>query len=425
MAKQKITVLDAFDALEPFLSDGSRAAVLDEVTRTGDYSDALRRLRSAMAAHAFPMTGGAHDLARLIRKLDLRTRQDGFRVLHSWNHTTHRFTDDIVPVLLLDFFERARVPDPNERLSLSILLDFYFVHLLALCAMRVWDEGDPNQHLARLTRLLGALQGSDGSGHQFVEDAETLLIYALSQFHPEEQAYDRLIAKVITLDEARQVTFARTSAAVLSAHLRWGFWLMYQRDPVRMRSDNIGDYPWLLNSVVTLMRAYAQPDELGDVAHEEIVEALLLGLAADPWAFTGSVPPALVEYGEPYRELIDLLESHGGRLLADFESCRPTKGSYAPLALHFNFPHNTLIAMVTLALLEGRSQTSPLNALFARPSDTEKDESMMRLAQTLMAFSRASPDRLGHQGAMLIAYDPLSGLRSFTLTVDAISKSIG
>jgi len=425
VAQQKITVLDAMNALEPHLSDGSRADFLDEITRTGDFADALRRLRTAMAAHVFTTGGADINLAKLVRKLDNRTRQDGFRVLHSWNHTTHRFTDDIVPVLLLDFFERAQVPEPNERLSLGILLDFYFLHLLALCAMRVWDEGDPDRNLDRLTRMLSALHGSDGSGHHFIADAETLLIYALSQFHPEEQAYDRLIAKVTTLDEVRQVTFARASAAVLSAHLRWGFWLMYERDPVRMRGDNVGDYPWLLNSVLTLMRAYARPGASGDVSREDVVEALLLGLAADPWAFTSSAPPALSGYGEAYRELTDLLESHGGELLADFEACRPTKGSYSPLALHFNFPHNTLVAIVTLALLEGRSQALPLNALFTRPADGERDESLIRLAQTLMAFSRASPDRLGHQGAMLIAYDSLSGLRSFTLTVDAIRKAAG
>jgi len=423
VARQKVTVLGAFDAIESFLSNGSRTAVLDEITRTGDFADALRRLRSAMTAHAFPTTGRDVILAKPVRKLDQRTRQDGFRVLHSWNHTTHSFTEDIVPVLMLDFFERAEVSEPSERLSLAILLDFYCLHLLALCSMRIWDEGDPNQNLDRLTGMLKELQGPDGSGHRFVADAETLVIYALSQFHPEEQAYDRFIEKVARLDETRQVTFARASAAVLSAHLRWGFWLMYERDPVRMRRDNVGDYPWLLNSVVTLMRAYSRPETLDESAREEVVDGLLQGLAADPWAFVGNAPPALAEYDEQYGELTRLLEAHGAQLLADFEKRRPTKESYSPLALHFNFPHNTIVAIVTLALLEGRPQQLPLNALFSRaPVEAEGGESRQDLARTLMAFSRSSSDRLGHHGAMLIAYDHLSGLRSFTLTLDAVGK---
>jgi hypothetical protein len=41
-----------------------------------------------------------------------------------------------------------------------------------------------------------------------------------------------------------------------------------------------------------------------------------------------------------------------------------------------------------------------------------------------MAYSGASPDRLGAHGARLVAYDALSGLRSFTITVDALRELI-
>ena len=46
------------------------------------------------------------------------------------------------------------------------------------------------------------------------------------------------------------------------------------------------------------------------------------------------------------------------------------------------------------------------------------------LARALMTYSGGSPDRLGIHGAMLVAYDPYSGLRSFTMTVDTIRKSL-
>ncbi len=427
MAGKDITVLDACDALEAIFTADTRAEIIDELTRVGSLADALRRLRSAMAAHAFTTSAGALSLAKVVRRLDRLTRDDGFRVLHSWDHTTHRFTEDLVPVLMLDFFVRADRPEPNERLVLGILLDYYFLHLLALCAMRAWDEGDADTILERVTRMVGELQGPDGSGHHFVEDAETLLIYALSQFHPEEQAYDRLIAKVVTLNEARQVTFAKVSVAVLSAHLRWGFWLMYDRDVLRMRNDNVGDYPWLLNSVLTLLRSYARLLGAGGSTSErrDVVVGVLLGLAADPWAFRGRAPAALADYGAEYAEVRDLLQEHGSKLLEEFEAHRPSRDAYSPLALHFNFPHNVLVAIVTLALLEGKPRELPLNVLFVEElSGLSGEETQQDLALTLMAFSRGSAHRLGYQGAMLVAYDHFSGLRSFTMTTETIRESL-
>lgn len=421
MADEHDDVAKLLDTLEQMLDGPRRAEILDELSRTGDFADSLRRLRNAMSAHAFGTAHGEPRLEKIVRRLDRQTWDDGFRVLHSWDHNTHRFTEDIVPVLMLDFYGQATVRDPNERVTLEILLDYYFLHLLALAAMRAWDSGDPDATFGRLTGLVETLQGSSGSGHHFVADAETLLIYALSQFHPEEQSYARIIEKVVTLSEPRQIAFAKVSVAVLSAHLRWGFWLMYERDPVRMRRDNVGDYPWLLNSVLTLMRAYAaEPGERAD-----ITESLLQGFAADPWAFTSSRPSALADLTDEYEELSVLLKQHGTELLEDLETHRPTKESYSPLALHFNFPHNTLVAILTLALLEGRPQALSLNDLFIRErSDLPDEETQEGLARMLMAFSRGSPDRLGYQGAMLVAYDPLSGMRSFSLTRDALRKSL-
>ncbi|MDX1493361.1 MAG: hypothetical protein R3253_04830, partial [Longimicrobiales bacterium] len=368
MATSSAELDELLTALEELLPGLSRGQILDGIQARGDFDDWMKRIRAAMSEHRFVAGDRTVDLGRPVRRLDVRTRKDGFRVLHSWNHRTHDFTDDIVPALLLDFFLRAGPEDPDERTTLAILLDYYFLHLLALGATRAWDADDPDAALARITGLVQALQGGDGSRHRFVADAETLLIYALSQFHPEEQAYDRIIEKVGGLQEGHRLAFAKVSAAVLSSHLRWGFWLMYGRDVVRMRSDNVGDYPWLLDSVLTLTRAWVSEKEAGASVEERdpILEALLQGLAADPWAFTGARPPALASYQEPYDELKGLLARHGPELLDELERHRPTKTGYAPLALHFNFPHNALVAIVTLALLEGRPQPLPLNALFVR-----------------------------------------------------------
>lgn len=414
-------------ALDEILVGPTRAEILDGIRARGDFHDWLRRIRTAMGEHHFVADDRRLDLRQVVRRLDIRTRKDGFRVLHAWDHKSHEFTEDVVPVLMIDFFERAGPSSPDERFTLELLLDYYFLHLLALCAMRVWDADDPDATMTRLTGLLAALQGEHGSRHHFVADAETLLIYALSQFHPEEQAYDRIIERVSTLDAGHRLAFARVSAAVLSSHLRWGFWLMYGRDVVRMRNDNVGDYPWLLDAVLTLMRAWVRVVESGAPAQDrdDVLESLLQGLAADPWAFTGSVPAALAGYRPEYDELRDLLQQHGQELLTALEPHRPTKESYAPLALHFNFPHNALVAIVTLALLEGEPQPLELNALFTRElAEPPEGETQEGLARTLMAFSRGSPDRLGYRGAMLVAYDPLSAMRSFSMTTKALRKSL-
>lgn len=419
------------EMLDGVLDSGARGRIIDHVTTRGHVRDWVGRLKSQVASHVLRSDTEVHDMSGVVERLDALTWADGFKVLHAWNHQTHRFTEDIVPVLMIDFLDRVEAPSLSGdgeagRTTVAILLDYYVLHLLALCAMRIWDTHDPTATLERLTEMVERLQGPGGSGHHFVADAETLLIYALSQFHPEEQAYDRIIDKVRRLHTDHQVTFAQVSAAVLSAHLRWGFWLMYERDPVKMRRDNVGDYPWLLNSVLTLARAFAASIDAGEAASDRapITQSLLQGLAADPYAFTGSPPAALASYGDEYRELIEILRSRLDVLLAEIELQKPDKTSYAPLALHFNFPHNTLVAIVTLALLETRPQALTLNDLFVPGFETGVEESQEHLARTLMAFSRGSPDRLGYRGAMLVAYDPLSGLRSFTMTRDTLRKGL-
>ncbi len=417
------------DLLEEALSGETRREIVSSLLGPSG-SDPLRRLRGALSAQALPTARGALELERRVRRLDHRTRREGFRVLHSWDHTEHRFTEEITPVLMLDYYDRAAGKEREYPVVLSILLDYYFMHLLALCAMRAWDGDDPDGVLDRLTRMVGLLQGPRGSGHRFVSDAETLIIYALSQFHPEEHAYDRLIEKFAPLTRERRVRFALVSASVLSCHLRWGFWLMYDRDVLRMRNDNVGDYPWLLDSVLTLMREYARLVEQGAERDERdvVVDGLLQGLAADPWAFVDRPPPPLASFAGLHSELRSLLVGHGARLVEELERHRPAKDAYSPLALHFNFPHNTLVAIVATALLTGRPQPLPLNVLFTREhglaGGDESRPGPAALARALTAYSGESPDRLGAHGALLVAYDPLSGRRSFSMTVDALRGAL-
>lgn len=403
--------------LDSLLSGSARAGIRDGLG-TGPLDVRLKRLRRAMSEHA--VTGTPPGMAKIVRRLDVRTRADGFHCLHSWDHQAHRFTEDITPVLLLDFFGRTGVEKPDADFTVSILVDYYFLHLLALAAMRVWDAEDPAAALQRVTALLAALQGDDGSGHHFLSSAETLLIYAISQFHPEEQAYGRIIDRVSTLPEQHRVDFAIRSAAVLGAHLRWGFWLMYERDVVRMRRDNEGDYPWLLWTAETLLTAWQEASD----PEERLLVGLLQVLAPDPWILTASSPTSMPDLAEVHGRVREALTTCGPELLEALEAHRPTKEGYSPLALHFNFPHNALVAAVTLSLMESIPAPMPLDLLFEAADPRDEGVAQQHFARVLMAFSGGSLDRLGHRGAMLIAYDPLSAMRSYSMLIRTLSKAL-
>ena len=229
------------------------------------------------------------------------------------------------------------------------------------------------------------------------------------------------------LPQANEVAFARVSAAVLGAHLRWGFRLMYDQDVARMRSDNVGDYPWLLYTVITLLRAWLEAKDDPERANDRraLATSLLLGLSADPWAFTGRPPPALEPYAEMHSECCGLLASHSAQLLQELEEHRPSKESYAPLSLYFNFPHNALVAIVTLALLDSEPQALAFNELFESGDRAgEGDSAREKLARALTEFS-GRPERVGYRGALLVAYDPQSAIWTYNMTLKTLREGLG
>ena len=405
-----------------------RAQILDQTQKTATFKQALGRMRTGLRSHIFRTASGKLTLDDLAHALDRRTREDGFYVLHAWHHSGHRFTEENTPVLMLDFFARKGVVPPDRRTSLSILLDYYFLHLLALCAMRAWDGTDPNATLERVTRLVGDLQGPQGSGHRFVECAESLLIHALSQFHPDDQAYLGLIRKLPHIDESHQLHFARLSTAALAGHLRWGFAVMYKRDLGRMREDNAGDYPWLMIALKTLMRGYARMHDAGVTGPErdDVVEGILNGLTPDPWAFFGKAPASLSAYQTEHTEFRELFEKYQDALMEEFARHRPAKETFSPLSFHFSFPHNGMVALVMVALLDGSPSDQPLDALLTREAGGEaKAPSPGALAQRLMDYSGSSPEGFDAHGAVLVVHEPRAGLRHYNMTLATIRKHLG
>jgi hypothetical protein len=426
-AKAKLSYQGACDVVEGALESGARAAILDAAGASGSFAEALRRLRTAMRTHTLETPSGRLLLEGAVRWLDARTQAEGFHVLHEWDGK--RFVDETIPVMMVDYYARANKTVRPDRRSLAILLDYYLLYVLALLVMRIWDEGDPNANLDRVTRMLTTLQGAEGSGLQLVEDAATLFWIAISHYEPDDFAYHRLLDRVRTLDEAHQTRISLVGAAVLGDHLRWGFPVYYERDLGLMRADNVSDYPWLFYSVYTLMHAYARMHEAGagEEARDVVVEAMLNGLTPDTRAFTESPPSTLASFGEEHAELRALFARYKTEMLRDFERHRPVQGTYSPLAFNFNFPHNALIPMVTLALVQGVDPrlNMPLDGLLTRAGEGEEGvRAPETLARILMAYAGYSPEKRGGRRTLMIIYDPNSALSSFNRTMSVLKESL-
>jgi hypothetical protein len=392
------------------LRSDTRRAILDAAFSTGSAADALSHLRAAMRIHTFPTTTVPCNLRRLVDKFEARSRREGLHVLEGWDYQAHKFPADIVPVLMLDYFTRLGIPGNAEKTALAILLDQYFLSILALLAVRGWDDGDANANLDRVTSLLQDLHGPNGGGLRVVENADTLLLLAIAYYNPEETSFGLLMRKVRKLDEWHQSRLALPFAGILGSHLRWGFRFMYSRDVGAMRDDNVVDYPMLQFAIATLLRAYSRICDEGILGaeRETVVGGLLNGFAADPWAFTGSMPMSLADDRAEYDECRDRLSRYRIELLEDIERQQPTREVYSPLGFSCSFLSNAAVAVVGIAMENANVRQQPsLNALFSSDrAGASPEESAEGLAERLMQFSTVNPERLGWGGAPLIVHDP-------------------
>jgi hypothetical protein len=276
---KEATFCGACALVEEALAGASRAQLLDELT--------LPRLREHMRTNSLEQ--------RFVRRFDAATRREGFHVLHDWDGKADKVNPDIIPIDVLTYLIDARGAELDRHFAATLLLDYYYFHILSLLALRIWDEGDADANLDRVGELLRLLQGSNGSGQRFVDGAETLMLVATSHFELVERGYDQLLTRVRTLNRTHQTTIALGHAASMGSHLRFGFQATYARDTIAMRDDNAADYPWLCFALVTVMREYVRLREarVDGARRERVVEALVNGLSPDPRAFIGEPPRSL------------------------------------------------------------------------------------------------------------------------------------
>jgi hypothetical protein len=386
---------------------------------------ALLELRDAMRANRFRAVGQQIFLDRIISSYDGRTRAEGFHTLHDWDGVAQHTNPDIIPIDVLHFIAEQRGTDPANATELAILLDYYFMHVLSLLTMRVWDDGDANENLARIDAMLADLQGPHGSGQQFAADAETLMLIATSHYEPEEWGYTKLLARVRTLDELHQFRVGLGHASSMGCHLRFGFEAQCGRDTLALRDDNIADYPWLCFALAAVMREYSRLADAGIENRDRSVieESMLNGLTADARAFIGVPPSSLSDCENDRVQFADDFMRHRPALLESFQRYRPTDTAYSPLSFFFNFSHNVVKGTVVDALLWGEAWDVSLNdLLIGVPRAGVEEGSQQQLAITLMGYARSNPDRIRGQLMPVIVYDPQAGRRAFTVALEKLSQ---
>ncbi|MEO8679324.1 MAG: hypothetical protein ABI665_09780 [Vicinamibacterales bacterium] len=411
--------------VEAALSGSAREEFVNDVSREATLGAALERVRDSMSANTFKTGGHQVHLDKMLRSYDGRTRAEGFHILHDWDGVSQQVNPDIIPVDVLNFMIRQRGGDASDAVVPAILLDYYYMHVLALLSMRVWDDGNPNANFDRVDALLRLLQGPGGSGQLFADDAATLMLIGTSHYELKEWGYGTLLDRVKTLSDAHQAKIAICHASSMGCHLRFGFEAQCGRDTVALRDDNVADYPWLCFALSRVIREYARVEFDGVTGRERdvVVEALLNGLSPDARAFVGAAPASLSKSGDDREAFLEMWERHKASLLKEFEQHRPSDTGYSPLALFFNFAHNVVKGAVVDSLMWGQTWDLTFNDLLTgTPRDGVDATDLVTLANTVMSYARTNPDRIRGKLMPVIVYDPAGGRQAYTTAIKKLTE---
>jgi hypothetical protein len=419
----------ACDSVGSALAGTARREIVDDFASAASLGAALKPLGEAMRANQFRARGHQIFLDRAITSYDGRTRGEGFHILHDWDGVAQQTNPDIIPIDVLQFVAEQRGGEAASRAEVAILLDYYFMHVLALLTMRIWDEGDPDENLARIDALLAELQGLNGSGQQFAADAATLMLIGTSHYEPEEWGYGKLLERVRRLNERHRFEIGLCHAQSMGCHLRFGFEAQCGRDTLALRDDNLADYPWLCFALAAVMDEYVRlagpegPAPQADRDRAVIEEALLNGLTPDARAFIGVPPPSLSHSERDRGRFAEGFTRHRTALLESFQNYRPSEAGYSPISFFFNFSHNVVKGTVVDALLWGEAWDLSLNDLLTGvPRAGLERGSQQLLATTLMGYARSNPDRIRGRLMPVIVYDPQAGRRAYSVAIEKLSQ---
>lgn len=415
---------EACALVEGVLRGPMRQTIVAEASTAKSAAQAMARLRDSMRADVWGSGRSRVDLAGAIAAFDQRVRADGFHAIHDWDGKAERVNQDTIAIEVLGYALAHRGEGPPDRRVLAMIVDYYFLYVLALLSLNVWEEGDADARLDRLDRLLVDLQGPNGSGQRLAADAATLMLLATSHYESDDRGYDTLLAQVRTLGRDQRRKIAHVHALCLGSHLRFGIEATYGQDYALMRDDNGVDYRWLCFSLATIMDEYEELDE--GPGRDVVIEALVNGLSADPEAFVGqrslaALQTAAAEHTHLRDRLLDRRQALGGA----FEAFRPRDDGYSPLSLFFNFSQNVLKGVVIDAILWGEPWAAGFNELLtAMAPDAAANDAKLRLARTLMSHAREKPDRIRGLLTPAIVYDARAGRRAFGAVQRALAPSM-
>ena len=425
----------AFDrahaALDAALASSFRREVIAAACAAAPMTRAATVLRRGMQTHLWNAGPTTIDLRAIVTDFDRRTRAEGFHVLNDWDGKADAVMPTTIAGDVLDYVVAARADEAPDPLALAVLLDYYFLYLLALVATRVWEDeaardgAAAGARLDRVTALVAALQGPQGSGHCFVDHAESLLLLASSHYERNEGGFDLMLTRSRDLPWPNQVALALVHAQALGSHLRFGYEVTYGRDLVAMQDDNAADYPWSCYALGVLAREYGRMEAAGEIgpARDRVVEAILNGLSPDVAAFLDRPPASIASQAADRADLAAILATHHAALVAAFGRLRPLDREYSPLSLFFNFSQNVVKGAVVDAGLVGEPWALGLNDLLTGgPQGDPRSAGKMTLARTLMGYARARPDTIRGRLSPVIVCDPVAGRRFFATVMKGLER---
>jgi hypothetical protein len=408
--------------LESVLRGSMRHAIVVDAAAARDATLALRRLRDGMRSDTWGSGASRVELGAAIAAADRRVRRDGFHAIHDWDGKAERVNDDTIAIDIVNYALDKRGAGAPDPAVLAMLLDYYFLYVLALLSLSAWEGDDADARLDRVDGLLHDLQGSQGSGQRFVDDAATLMLLATSHYESAERAYDTLLDRVRGLAPRHRARIAHVHTRCLGSHLRFGIEATYGQDFTLMRDDNGVDYRWLSFALATVLDEYERLRAANEAGADRTfaVESLLSGLSADVDAFVGGRRLELFEpWSGEYVTLRDRLQASRRDLAAEFGAFRPSDDRYSPLSLFFNFSQNVLKGVVADAIMWGEPRAIGLNDLMT--AEGLGSTAKAALARTLMSYARASPDRIRGKLMPAIVYDARAGRRAFGATIRALT----
>src|SRR5262245_4128254 len=118
--------------LETALAGDTRREIIERLAQSPQLGPNLLRLRDSMQSHVWKAEGRTIDLQRFVPAYDAATRKEGLHAMHDWDGVADHVNSDMIAVDVLNYIADLRGDNPSQPIVLAIVLDYYFMYILAL-----------------------------------------------------------------------------------------------------------------------------------------------------------------------------------------------------------------------------------------------------------------------------------------------------